>query len=258
MGTGLHSDQLAHQYNAHQLPDFGFFSDDYRNNVKRALADPSRLDVEYRRDKLANSLRAGFYGHFASPSQALNYVECHDNATFYDYLTLKDKTISDSNHYATARLALQLVLLSQGIAFIHSGQEFFRTKDLIDNSYNIPDSINRLDWQRALQYSKDTDFFRQLIAFRKAHPALSLASYEEIEQATSVRWLSNQLLEYRIQTDQDQLKILVNFGRETQVYTPEKAQEDILVNYPVVSTGQPVGHITEPIILQPRQVLVVR
>lgn len=258
MVTGLHSDQLAHQYNAQELPDFGFFSDDYRNNIKRALADPSRLTADYRRDKIANSLRAGFYGHFASPSQALNYVECHDNATFFDYLTLKDKTIKDGDHHATARLALQLVLLSQGIAFIHSGQEFFRTKELIDNSYNIPDNINRLDWQRALQYKEDTEFFRKLIAFRKAHPALSLASYEEIEQATSIHWITDQLLEYSIDTADDQLKILVNFGHDTQIYTPSKAQEDILVNYPHVSTDQPIGHITEPIVLQARQILVVR
>lgn len=257
MGTGLHSDQLAHQYNAHELSDFAFFSDDYRNNLKRALADPHRLTADYRRDQLANSLRAGFYGHFKSPTQALNYVECHDNATFFDYLTLKDKTIQDSDHFATARLALELVLLSQGIAFIHSGEEFFRTKELIDNSYNIPDNINRLDWLRAIDYKKDTDFFSDLIAFKKAHPALSLATYEEIKEKTKMHWLTDQLLSYQIETKTERLHLLINFGRETQVYTPGKRPEAILVNYPEVGLTKPLGQITEPLILQPRQLLVL-
>lgn len=257
MGTGLHSDQLAHQYNAHELSDFAFFSDDYRNNLKRALADPHRLTADYRRDQLANSLRAGFYGHFKSPTQALNYVECHDNATFFDYLTLKDKTIQDSDHFATARLALELVLLSQGIAFIHSGEEFFRTKELIDNSYNIPDNINRLDWLRAIDYKKDTDFFSDLIAFKKAHPALSLATYEEIKEKTKMHWLTDQLLSYQIKTKAERLHILINFGRDTQVYTPTHTPEAILVNYPKVGLKKPIGQVTEPLVLQPRQLLVL-
>lgn len=257
MGTGLHSDQLAHQYNAHELSDFAFFSDDYRNNLKRALADPHRLTADYRRDQLANSLRAGFYGHFKSPAQALNYVECHDNATFFDYLTLKDKTIQDSDHFATARLALELVLLSQGIAFIHSGEEFFRTKELIDNSYNIPDNINRLDWLRAIDYKKDTDFFSDLIAFKKAHPALSLATYEEIKEKTKMHWLTDQLLSYQIKTKAERLHILINFGRDTQVYTPTHTPEAILVNYPKVGLKKPIGQVTEPLVLQPRQLLVL-
>lgn len=258
MGTGLHSDQLAHQYNAFQLPDFGFFSDDYRNNMKRALANPERLEADYRRDKLANSLRAGFYGHFATPSQAVNYIECHDNATFFDYLTLIHPEMSDQEHYATARLALELVLLSQGIAFIHSGQEFFRTKELIDNSYNIPDTINRLDWKRAIEFSEDTTFFRKLIAFRKAHPILSLSSYDEIKKATHINWINNNLLEYTIRTEDDYLKILVNFSSDKQVYTPVNGTEQILVNYPKVSVNQPVGEITRPYILQARQILVLK
>ena len=47
---------------------------------------------------------------------------------------------------ALSRLALHLVLLSQGVPFIHAGQEFYRTKGLEDNTYNLPDSLNQLDW----------------------------------------------------------------------------------------------------------------
>lgn len=53
------------------------------------------------------------------------------------------------------------------MAFIHSGQEFFRTKDEIDNTYNVPDRINRLDWTRAIRYKEHIEFIQELITFRK-------------------------------------------------------------------------------------------
>ncbi|KXT74352.1 Pullulanase [Streptococcus sp. DD10] len=257
MGTGLHSDLLAHQYNAYQLPDFAFFSDDFRNNIKRAIADPNRLETDYRRDKLVQSLLGGIHGHFIKPSQALNYVECHDNATFYDYLAIKHPENNEVDRLAAARLALQLVLLSQGVAFIHSGQEFYRRKDLIDNSYNISDTINRLDWKRALDYTDDVQFYQQLISFRKNHPALSLSSYQAIQEATSINWLSPYLLEYSLETTDDKLKIIINFSPDNQVYTPVKGDETILVNYPEVSLKKPLEHLIEPIILKGRHILVL-
>ena len=41
MDTGLSEDQLAHQYNSKRLPDFGFFSDNFRDTVKRTLCSRS-------------------------------------------------------------------------------------------------------------------------------------------------------------------------------------------------------------------------
>ena len=42
-----------------------------------------------------------------------------------------------------------MVLVSQGVPFIHAGQEFFRTKQGVENSYKSPDSINKIDWNLA-------------------------------------------------------------------------------------------------------------
>ena len=75
---------------------------------------------------------------------------------------------------------------AQGVPFIHSGQEFFRTKNLIDNTYNMPDEINKLDWLRSLHYTEDIAFFKKLIAFRRAHPLLHLKTSAAIKQALSL------------------------------------------------------------------------
>ncbi|MGZ7240529.1 type I pullulanase, partial [Streptococcus pyogenes] len=73
--------------------------------------------------------------HFISPTQSLNYLECHDNATMYDYFKIKNPEISHHDQKRAASFGLQLVLISQGLSFIHCGQEFFREKDGIDNTY---------------------------------------------------------------------------------------------------------------------------
>ena len=64
----------------------------------------------------------------------------------FDYFQLEKEEIRLEERKALSRLALHLVLLSQGVPFIHAGQEFYRTKGLEDNTHNLPDSLNQLDW----------------------------------------------------------------------------------------------------------------
>ena len=73
-----------------------------------------------------------------------------------------------------SRLALHLVLLSQGVPFIHAGQEFYRTKGLEDNTYNLPDSLNQLDWTSLPKCQEEIAFLEELIAYRKSQPLLRL------------------------------------------------------------------------------------
>ena len=47
---------------------------------------------------------------------------------------------------ANAKLALSIVLTSQGISFLHAGTEFLRSKQGNDNSFNAGDEINAIDW----------------------------------------------------------------------------------------------------------------
>ena len=63
-----------------------------------------------------------------NPFQSVNYVECHDNHTMWDKLLACFPDADDALRINYHRLATRIVLLSQGIPFLHSGQEFFRTK----------------------------------------------------------------------------------------------------------------------------------
>ena len=195
--------------------------------------------------------------HFQSPRQAINYTECHDDATVFDYFKMKNPEMEHSERLANARLALYLVLLSQGVPFIHSGQEFFRHKNLLDNSYNISDDINRLDWQRLIEYEQDVNFIRDLIAFRKAHPLLSLESRNDILEACQVKWINDFLVEYSISQKDQQLTILINFSSEEQTYQ-NSLQQQVFVAYPMISENNALIPLATHYTIPAKQVFVLK
>src|SRR5258706_3284049 len=78
------------------------------------------------------------------------------------------------------KLGYLLLFPSQGVPFLHGGEEFARTKFGNDNSYNAADSINEVDWSLK---KKNYDLFaytRDVIAMRKAHPVFRLRAKEQI------------------------------------------------------------------------------
>lgn len=224
MATGLSFEQLAHQYNAEQLPSIGFFNDLYRDQLKKVLLDSERLHDGEFRYTLEKLLAGSVHTHFVSPTQSVNYIECHDNATLFDYLHQEAPQWSQDQLKQAASFALQLLLISQGPLFIHSGQEAFRTKQGVENSYNSPDSINQLDWSRIIHYHDHVDFIRQLIAFRQQHPELSQADYDSIQKTCRFYWLTPNLLRYTIETSKETLCIFINFAHHDTSFEKEDKQ----------------------------------
>lgn len=261
MATGLDSQLLAHQFNAAQLPAYGFFSDHFRDTIKRTIAQGRRLDSSEEASRMENVLTANVGlagpGHFTAPHQAIQYVECHDNATVFDYFDIVNPSISLRQRLANSRLALHLVLLAQGVPFIHSGQEFFRTKNLLDNTYNQPDDINKLDWLRSLHYPEDLRFIRDLIALRKATPLLQLTSKAEIEKACLVRWISDQVLEYSLQQGKDGLTIIINFSDQEQTYENPRRQR-LHLQYPLIDAQEPIAPLAPRYSIGPKQVILLK
>ena len=78
------------------------------------------------------------------------------------------------------KLALSVVLTSQGISFLHVGTEFMRSKKGVENSYNSPDSINEIDWALKTVHKDMVDYVKGLIQMRKEHPAFRMRSAKQI------------------------------------------------------------------------------
>ncbi len=243
MGTGLPEQKLAHQYNAYQLPNIGFFNDDYRDTFKKILLNPYYILEHQQQEKIQDLLSGSINGHFIDPQQSLNYLECHDNATLFDYLNLQNPNMSRHDQKRAASFGLQLVLISQGMVFIQSGQEFFRTKDGIDNTYNSPDAINQLDWTRALRYQNHIQFISDFIRFRKDHPILSQESYYSIEENCSFYWLSEYVLRYQIQSERETIQFIINFSTQDYHFTKGEHQEVHFTYPPLVDKSAQEFHI---------------
>ena len=99
---------------------------------------------------------------------------CHDNHTLYDKLKVVNPDASEEDIIKMHVLANTVVLTSQAIPFLHAGVDFARTKQGVENSFDSPDSINQIDWSRKAEYSALFDTYKNLIAYRKMHPAFKL------------------------------------------------------------------------------------
>lgn len=190
MQTELPMDKLASQSNALQMPGIGHFNDNFRDAVKGNIFEHNQSGFISGMHGLDRTIKAGIAGGIAfspnigqfaaEPEQCVNFVECHDNHTLWDKIVLSTEGKTDEQRRAMHRLASAMVLTSQGIPFIHAGQEFMRTKYGVENSYKSPVEINGLDWERCAAHSEDVAYMKQLITLRKDHSAFRMRTADEI------------------------------------------------------------------------------
>ncbi|MEV0271356.1 pullulanase-type alpha-1,6-glucosidase [Hamadaea sp. NPDC050747] len=86
-------------------------------------------------------------GYAASPSEAVTYVDAHDNEILYDALAYKlPRSTSAVDRARMQILALSTVAFSQGTGFVTFGSDRLRSKSLDKNSYNSGDWFNAVEW----------------------------------------------------------------------------------------------------------------
>ncbi len=199
MPTLLDPGQMATLYQAEKMPDIGFFNDFFRDTIKGATMADQVKKTGYLtgQSKWAYQALIAFLGtvnrpseqqplQFLSPSQTINYVECHDNHTLWDKLTQCCPTESVEQRMARQRMINAFVVLSFGVPFIHCGQEWYRTKFGDHNSYRSSDQVNGVNWDQVRQNPKAISHLRACIGLRKTIPLLTCNEPQIIrEQVTS-------------------------------------------------------------------------
>lgn len=205
----------ATQENQAKMPHVGHFSDRFREVIRgsngdleqRGFASGNTSNLGDVMNVLAASCNENRYD---SPEKAINFVECHDNHTLWDKNRSACHGESSALRGKRQVLANAVVLLSQGVPFLHAGQEFGRTKDGIGNSYNRSDSINKIDYHRRDRHSTIVRDTRRLIEIRKDHPAFRLRTPEQIRENVQFETLNGQCLVYRVRKDDDRLIVFFN------------------------------------------------
>ncbi len=104
-----------------------------------------------------------------APSQIITYISSHDNQTLWDKLK---ETAAGNERMRLNRMAAAVYMTCQGNLFMLSGEEFARTKDGLEDSFNAPVSLNRLDWELAWKNRSLVEYYKGLIALRRRLPGL--------------------------------------------------------------------------------------
>ena len=186
--------------NASHLHHIAVFSDDMRDGIKGSVFDGKDRGFASGKPGMEESVKFGIVAagkhpqvdyskvdyskapYAAAPWNVINYCECHDNNTLWDKLSLSCPDVPAAERKKMHRLALTIVLTSQGIPFLHAGTEFLRSKQGVENSYKSPDNINAIDWDLKKEELPLNNYIISLIRIRKAHPAFRMVSADEISR----------------------------------------------------------------------------
>lgn len=193
-------EEQALKRHTYRLNNIAAFSDDIRDAIKGSWSDHESKGFVSGAAGLEESVKFGVVASTLHPQvdyskvnysdkpwanepfQTITYVSCHDNHTLLDKLIISNPDDDEADLIKKHKLANTIVMTSQGIPFLHAGVELLRTKQGVENSYNWPDSINRIDWGRKAKYRKVFDYYHDLVRLRRDHPAFRMTSSGMIRQ----------------------------------------------------------------------------
>ncbi|MBR3770323.1 MAG: type I pullulanase [Lachnospiraceae bacterium] len=188
---------LTTQPNSLEVPGFAFFNDNIRDGLRGNVFNNEETGYVSGASDLELTIEDAFLGSSGTwchtPTQTVNYASCHDNMTLFDRLQNSRPDASKEDIIKMNNLAATIYMTAQGIPFIHAGEDMLRTKVKEDgtfdhNSYSSGDEINSLKWDTLEDetYANVVEYYRGLIAFRKAHPVLRLTTPEAVSEHVSV------------------------------------------------------------------------
>ena len=219
MGDVLPEKRRASIQNAGKMPKIAMFNDYYRDILIHYISGNTMIGEDVRRSIKADPSYLG-------ASQSINYVECHDDYTFYDRMMIYKSEDSQEVNCLRCLMAMAIILCSKGIPFIHMGEEFFRTKKGVKNSYNAGDLINKIDWKRRERFDGGCRYLKDLISIRNRYPELSnphiSVSFEENEGGVMI-------------CKTGRLTIFINQGENEKVFRDEKLHRIIFDGEKAVS-----------------------
>ncbi len=158
---------LGHMGNYALLKDFGFFNDFFRDTVKKVFAGDDYLKNEAKYVFASSSVNFFHSPKFLDARQSINYIECHDNGTYYDYLSKRHPDWDEGLKLNAVMGANSFVALSFGVPFFHAGQEIGMSKWGEDNTYNKGDHFNKFSYALMDERYQMVIKFKEILSLRK-------------------------------------------------------------------------------------------
>ena len=191
-------EQRALKENVSNMIGIAVFSDDIRDAIKGHYTDANDRGFATGKPGLEETVKIGIvaatahpqvdyskgnnskFAYASSPEMIVNYVSCHDDLSLTDKLKKSMAGLPEEDMMEAAKLAQTIVFTSQGTPFIFAGEEIWRDKQGVHNSYKSPDSINAIDWTNKAKYADQFAYYQGLTTLRRNHPAFRMTTAENI------------------------------------------------------------------------------
>jgi isoamylase len=169
------------------------WNDKFRSTIRRVVKGDGGVIADLMTrlygsaDVFPDSVREAY-----RPWQSLNYISSHDGLTLYDLVSYDspeswncggpDGEVGASENIISLRKRqirnfCCLLFLANGTPMFRAGDEFLQTQYGSDNPYNIDNETTWLDWSRMEANGDVLQFWKEMIAFRKAHPSLGRSHF---------------------------------------------------------------------------------
>jgi pullulanase len=215
---------------------YAVFNDNFRSAIKGDSDGWGRGFVTGESGKegeVAAGIQGAIYDFTDSPVESVNYVTAHDNLNLWDkmltvlglrqqanlpemengslknggsveeavavadpYASVDKLHVLDNEAVRRTLLANGMVLTSQGIPFLHAGDELLRSKYGDHNSYRSSDAINGIRWDNKQTFHPVFQYYKGLIALRRSHPSFRLRGREEIERSMEILRCDSGIVSY--------------------------------------------------------------
>ena len=199
---------LATQPNSNLTPGFAYFNDTIRDGLKGSVFDkgPGFISGAAGMNSKIERCFIGNDNWCSSPSQTINYASCHDNNTLFDRIRMTKKDLPEETAIKMNNLAAAIYMTAEGTPFMASGEEILRSKTNKDgtyneNSYNAGDTVNTIKWANLddPKYAENLEYYKGLIAFRKAHGALRLSDAADVAaHVTTLKDLDSKMVGFLV------------------------------------------------------------
>ncbi len=245
----LPASEQSGKENLKDLSDVGAFNDDTRDGIKGSVFSswaPGFIQGDFAQK---NKIKYGIVGGIqhvdnpgynvwhTSPDKILNYVTAHDNNTLHDklYLSLVDEGKLD----LIEKMSIQahgLILTSQGIAFIHAGDEFLRSKEIgkgvfDSNSYQSSDEINQIRWDLKAENINHLTHFTNLLNLRNENKVFRKHDNEDINQ--NIRFIFNDMkgvIAYVLYEDDETFVVIVNATNDKYKFKTDSSNFEVIID----------------------------
>ena len=290
-------EKLAMKAHINQMPGIGAFSDEIRDALRGPFSDDTKPgwlgtspDLPKGEEGLTESIKYGIAGAIQhpqidmtkvnyskepwalEPTQMISYVSCHDDMCLVDRLktsipSLKNCELSIENCQLEELIRLDLlaqtaVFTSQGVPFMLSGEELLRDKKGVHNSFESPDSINQLDWNNKTKYPQVFEYYKNLIALRKHHPAFRLGNADLVRKHLEFLDAPKGVVAYRLKNyagrdDWRDIIVVLNANKaETEVTVPCDTYTVVCCDGTI--NEQDLGTLQGPkIVVDPQSALII-